>query len=603
MDLQAFTARHSRCLPPPVLPRLSLPLLTLLFACTVGPAPEPPSGVTVRPVTSGVEVRWLPESARSYQTLISWRAEGSDERGSETVAELTASYLVLGLTPGVRYGFSLVTRATDGRESGPTEELFAVPLAPGQSVEPPDAGPPVPDAGAPVDAGYTGPLTPDGGRPATNFVSQPLPALLPVHMRNGLSTADYRLLPGDYDGDGRKDLAMVSPNGGGTWATHVYLELSTDAGVASVGWPAALPGQMRLTPVATRFDVFAADFNGDGRTDLASLSPTAPGAWDSNVFMELSTGAAFTSAPWACGLPTDMRNGGATNDYRVFAVDLNGDKKADLLAVSPNGGGAWVNVAFGCLSTGTGFTRFGWSSNVAVAMRNAATAPLLGADFRLIPGDFNGDGKGDLLAYSPNAPGGWQSSAYVDLSSGTAFTGGAWATPVPALLHAQPAARFVEVSGDFNGDGRTDVAWLSANATGAWRTSVYLDLGAGIQLVPLTAPSSIANRLALGGASAVYRFFAGDVDGLRGDELIALSPDASGAWATTTFVERLSGAQLVTGSWSGAALPEQLRAGGAAARYFISLADVDGDGRADFSAVSPDATGAWATQVLRDLAR
>ena len=62
-------------------------------------------------------------------------------------------------------------------------------------------------------------------------------------MRNGGGHKDNQTIPGDFDGDGKTDLATISKNGGGGWADWIAIERSTGGGFASAAWLATTPIQ------------------------------------------------------------------------------------------------------------------------------------------------------------------------------------------------------------------------------------------------------------------------------------------------------------------------------------------------------------------------
>src|SRR5262249_37874164 len=84
-------------------------------------------------------------------------------------------------------------------------------------------------------------------------------------------------------------------------------------------------------------------------------------------------------------------------------------------------------------------------------------------------GDFNGDGKTDLL-YLPTtwATNGWR----VMTSTGTSLSGPTtWASyeAVDVDSNGNPGTAYV---GDVNGDGKDDFVYLSANHTNGWRVMI-----------------------------------------------------------------------------------------------------------------------------------
>lgn len=163
-----------------------------------------------------------------------------------------------------------------------------------------------------------------------------------------------------------------------------------------------------------------ADFNGDGKRDLASTSDLG------TVDVLLGTGGgSFGSASSfsVTGSPNSMTAG-----------DVNGDGKIDLVTANANSGTVGV-----LLGTGTG--TFGTATNYAAGSSPRSVALA----------DFNGDGKIDLV--TANADSGTVSAL---LGNGT----GAFRPPVNVLAGVGPIG---VAFGNFNGDGRPDV--VSANVT------------------------------------------------------------------------------------------------------------------------------------------
>jgi uncharacterized protein (TIGR03437 family) len=191
-------------------------------------------------------------------------------------------------------------------------------------------------------------------------------------------------------------------------------------------------------------DVALGDFNGDGITDSANLTPTGI---EVNLFQ--ADGTFSTTSYPISGIQTSS----------IVAVDFNGDGNLDLaVPLAPDSSGQG-HVA---ILLGRGDGTFGAPSNIA-----AGPYP-----FYLATGDFNADGKTDLAITNAPSDIGTASTVSVLLGKGN----GSFATPVSYDVGNFPGTL---VAADFNGDGKVDLAALD-NATGlAYVNKVWVLLGKG----------------------------------------------------------------------------------------------------------------------------
>lgn len=175
------------------------------------------------------------------------------------------------------------------------------------------------------------------------------------------------VVTGDFNGDGKLDLAVAN----GDSATTTIL-LGNGDGSFTPGTSLTVAGTLTSAPGNA---VAMADFNGDGKIDLAVESLTQSGnnqSFNVNVFLGKGDGT-FSAQP-VLVIPGD------TNSYSIAAADFNGDGKTDLVAFDDQA----VTIFF---SNGDG------------TFTSAATAPGSTSspdnDYIAI-GDFTGDGTPDL---------------------------------------------------------------------------------------------------------------------------------------------------------------------------------------------------------------
>jgi hypothetical protein len=216
---------------------------------------------------------------------------------------------------------------------------------------------------------------------------------------------------GDFNGDGRSDLVYRQTDG----LTKIqFLDGNSDIG----------GGLISNSPIDPSFQVLGAgDFNGDGKADLVWQRPS-----DGLTEIQLMDG----TTPIGGGAIT---NSPSNQGFSIAGIgDFNGDGNSDLVWHRASDGATEIQFMNGNTVIGGGL------------LLNSPFGPdwdLAGA------GDFNADGKSDLVWH--RASDGLTEIQFMD---GTNSTGG-------GLIPANPFGQGWDIAGvgDFNGDGRADLVY------------------------------------------------------------------------------------------------------------------------------------------------
>jgi hypothetical protein len=258
------------------------------------------------------------------------------------------------------------------------------------------------------------------------------------------------LAGGDLDGDGRTDLMWIQRTGttGGGGLSAVMQEWFGPSGARQVANDAGLVAEANgLSAGGWLAARGAADFNGDGFTDILWLTPNGGciascGTSANGLWLSKGDGTFNTNT----SIPSQSVAG-----YTPYLGDFNGDGKTDILWVALDGAGR-SGVQQPILWTSRG-------DNNGTFVVNSTLGGLSGnsvAGYMPLVADFNGDGIADVL---------WVQADTHGLSTGTQFLwlgqGNGSFTVVPNF--GSQLTGYVPNIGDFNGDGKADILWDSRN--------------------------------------------------------------------------------------------------------------------------------------------
>ncbi|WP_027344948.1 FG-GAP repeat domain-containing protein [Hamadaea tsunoensis] len=265
---------------------------------------------------------------------------------------------------------------------------------------------------------------------------------------------------GDFNGDGKSDLVSIRNEGNCRTTGSVYL--SNGNGLAaspSPWWDSGVNSWCFYTGDKTA----VGDFNGDGMDDIASLYNFSNA--QTKLYVMISTGTSFTP-------PVIWWDSGVGNfDWtlmRIVAGDFNHDGKDDIGALYD-----YLNCHAGMfrfLSSGSGLIG-GWPARTWFVTTQYAWCAA--NTMNLLPGDFNGDGYADIASMYYYGNGVWKVFTWFgpDLANGA---------QIGAASGYSDAANVKAFTGDFNGDGKTDLAHFYASGTGRSTLWVLYNTGSAL---------------------------------------------------------------------------------------------------------------------------
>jgi hypothetical protein len=260
----------------------------------------------------------------------------------------------------------------------------------------------------------------------------------------------------DFNGDGKPDLAIANQSS------------SSSSVLQNLTVPGASPS------FAARFDVNAGtgsvsvaaqDLNGDGKADLIVAN-----------FNSNTVSVSLNATPWGRLLGFATATNFATgNDAHFIAVhDLNGDGRPDMVIV--NAAASTLSVLFDTTAPGAGTATFGTKVDIATGVSPRGVSI----------GDFNGDGLPDLAIVNTT-------SSTLSVFLNTTSPGAATASFAARVDFPTGAAPISVAMGDFNGDGRPDIAVANVNAA---TVSIFLDtMAPGATVATLAAKVDFATGM------------------------------------------------------------------------------------------------------------
>ncbi|HLC95590.1 MAG TPA: FG-GAP-like repeat-containing protein, partial [Patescibacteria group bacterium] len=276
------------------------------------------------------------------------------------------------------------------------------------------------------------------------------------------------LVGGDFNADGTIDLAVgATRHPGGSLIGRVYIfytDGTNNFGTATCsGTPAACSAtnaDILITGVSSG-DYFglslgAGDWNADGKTDLV-VGSTAASSGRAYIFYN---GSITTESSSGADVMITGESSGNNFSKSFASGDFNADGTIDLAVGAYTWGGGGAGRVYIFYNDGN-FGTVACTTDCLAATADERITGVLGNEyvaFSLATGDFNADGKTDLVVGAPNDSSTAPGRAYI-FYNGAITTESV--TSADVIINGEETYSFFGNSlaiGDFNSDGRTDLA-------------------------------------------------------------------------------------------------------------------------------------------------
>ena len=257
---------------------------------------------------------------------------------------------------------------------------------------------------------------------------------------------------GDFDGDHRTDLAVLTENTAGSVVAHVLRSDGSGGFAPAQTWSTSLPKEA-LRTITTEWcplrcmvpidhtlkqadEILAGDFDGDGQTDLAAAAQTADRSGITSATRLLNTGLGGFNTAWTNNVSWSGRCGNGCNTPVLLAGDSNADGRDDIIAVHAD------------------------QSSAALSSILSPPGPRLSG---LLSADVNGDGLADHVSVAMSSDSTVEVRTYLATAAGDLHALAPVSVSVAnAYLKHLPADQWQPA--DVNGDHLADLVNLPFGA-------------------------------------------------------------------------------------------------------------------------------------------
>ncbi|WP_337966084.1 MBG domain-containing protein [uncultured Flavobacterium sp.] len=347
-----------------------------------------------------------------------------------------------------------------------------------------------------------------------------------------VNTNAYSSTIGDFDGDGKPDIAVTNYSGN---SISILRNTSSSGSISGASFAAKIDFTTATTPEGIEIG----DFDGDGKIDLVVVNYNDNSM---SIFRNTSSGIGNISFATRINFTT------LANPRNAVVADFDGDGKSDLVLTNYNG-----NSISTFRNTSSGIGNINFSAKVDFS----GTSGSIGLSI----GDLDGDGKIDVATADLV---GQRVSVFRNIST----TGVINFSPIVSL----PVGLFANnvVIGDLNNDGKPD---LAVSNNGSSVISVFNNTSSGIGNINFDA------KVDFSAATNVTNLAIGDLDGDgKLDLAVSASSGLFSALRNTT-----------TGSGSAITFAPKVDFVASTTVRKLKIGDLDGDGKDDIIATNTTA--------------
>lgn len=393
--------------------------------------------------------------------------------------------------------------------------------------------------------------------------------------RVDFTTGSYTnmLTVGDYDGDGKPDIAATSTN---SYYVSVLRNTATPGVINSSSFATAVNFAVGVSPIGIQ----TADMNGDGKPDIVCVNS---GSASLSVLLNTNSSSGSISAT-DFSSRTDFTTG--TGPRGVAIGDLDGDFRPDVVAVNYSASTISIlknapqsfppsitSVSPTSVIPGGTITITGNNFNTTAAnnklyiggMKASISAASTTSLTATIP--YSAQYDNILLTDSTSGLTGLYSNQYSPIYNTAPYIPGViFFSPKFDLSSSQPVGL---AYGDIDGDGKPDMV---AAASGSNAVQVYRNISTSGTLTS----SSFASPVSFTTGSAPYHLRLADMDG---DGKLDIIVSNSGVNYSVSVFRNTATPGTITSSSFASGI--EYNVGTTSACYDVAVADFDGDGKLD----------------------